>query len=219
MIKYLLFIPLIFICTSLVAATDEINSIETTIQRFIENDLAAEKLSGETRVELVHLEGEAAIAAQDSDVVPEAFFPLLDPVIVVEGYSVNKISSDSTNTAVVDITFQRVARTEGTNDDGDNPRIFIKEKASNETVTYHLKKMDGQWVVVNPPVPRVSRCSLIASYKERIKMVQEKLDNIRAGKGGYDPASVPSVIKRNEAILEYRTKQSNTLLELGPCLN
>lgn len=221
MIKYrqlTIIISLFFVCSTTIAAVDEKPAIEATIQKFLANDLASEKLSADIRVDLVHIEGEAAIAAQDSDVVPEAFFPLLDPVIVVEGYSVHKISTVAANEAVVEITFQRVARTEGSNDHGDNPRIFIKEKASDEIVTYHLKKIESQWVVVNPPVPRVSRCNLISDYQSRIESTQEQLNNMRAGKGGYDPAWLPSIIKDTEADLEYKTKQSNTLLELGACL-
>lgn len=117
-------------------------------------------------------------------------------------------------TAIGVVKFQRVARTQG---EGygvgvKEPRFFIKENNGDEVVQYSLRKIEGEWKVVNPPLPRVSRCLLIKIYQSNVNRIDKELKVALS-----DVSIKPQVLKNIKDDYDYNTKQLNDLVEIGSC--
>ena len=77
---------------------------------------------------------------------------------------------------------------------------------------YSLRKIEGEWKVVNPPLPRVSRCLLIKIYQSNVNRIDKELKVALS-----DVSIKPQVLKNIKDDYDYNTKQLNDLVEIGSC--
>jgi hypothetical protein len=79
-------------------------------------------------------------------------------------------------------------------------------------VQYSLRKIEGEWKVVNPPLPRVSRCLLIKKYQSNVNRIDKRLKSVLL-----EVSPDPVVLKNIKDNYDYYTKQLNDLVEIGSC--
>jgi len=166
------------------------------------------------RTEYMHLEGERAVRKTGEANRPGIYDWDTDTIIVVDSYHIQNIQIQTENSAIGVVKFQRVARTQG---EGyglgvKEPRFFIKENNGDEVVQYSLRKIEGEWKVVNPPLPRVSRCLLIKKYQSNVNRIDKRLKSVLL-----EVSPDPVVLKNIKDNYDYYTKQLNDLVEIGSC--
>ena len=166
------------------------------------------------RTEYMHLEGELAVRKPEDICRPGVFAWDIDAIIIVDSYHIQNIQIMSENSAIGEVKFQRVAKTQGEGNTrySKEPRFFIKENNGDDVVQYSLRKIEGEWKVVNPPLPRVSRCLLIKKYQENVNRIDKVLKVALS-----DVSIKPQVLKNIKDDYDYNTKQLNDLAEIGSC--
>lgn len=96
-----------------------------------------------------------------------------EPLVVVDSYQVRKVNA-SGDRAEATVVYKRLA-----NSSGIDGRKYTVDKISQDVVTLTLEYDGSRWWITDPPLPRVSKWSLI-EYSERI--ISSMDDLIRAGR-------------------------------------
>lgn len=99
-----------------------------------------------------------------------------NPLLVVEKFVLDEVVLDSDKATVV-VLFSVIAETKG---EGVPERKFYLTKLTNQQVKYELRKIKGNWYVLNPPLPRVSRVALLSFYEGRAHGMQQLIQSQRA---------------------------------------
>ena len=109
---------------------------------------------------------EKAIKEKYSPMIGEIFYWESEKLCVVDHYKVTSIKIVNSK-AIVDVTFQEFACTEGYSD---TPLIKTNKKSF---VRYSLEYKKGRWWVNDPPIPRVSTKALIECNDDHIRLVKD----------------------------------------------
>lgn len=107
----------------------------------------------------------------DCDVPREAFLPALSPIVIVSNWHLDGTKILSSNVAVATATFEVIATTEGEGDVSNGARqrkIFSLPEVRIEKVEYRLIRKDEDWMLTNPPLPRVGIRGVIDSIRKQI---------------------------------------------------
>ena len=86
------------------------------------------------------------------------------PLVVVATFRIESVRLHGKE-ALASVSYVRLASTHG---NGQASRRFFKDPESAEIVNYHLLYTSGRWWILDPPMPRISRASLIKGYKQII---------------------------------------------------
>jgi hypothetical protein len=91
----------------------------------------------------------------------------VDPLVIVKSYQIISVQIKK-DFADVKVQYNQLGITTGDFD----KRILIQDRKNPTTVDFHLIKNKGKWWIYDPPVPRISKESLIIYYKEKIKELE-----------------------------------------------
>ncbi len=98
----------------------------------------------------------------------EIFFWESEKLCVVDNYKIKDIMINQSK-AFVDVKFEEFACT-GNKGYGRSPLIkTIKESV----VTYSLENKNGRWLVIDPPIPRISKKALVDYNIQQIKLMSD----------------------------------------------
>ena len=105
-----------------------------------------------------------------------------DPVFVVSAYEIVKIEVQDKRASVI-VSYNRLARI--VNGMGTISSTLLTDKKANDLVTLNLVfdkekwwSLKGQWWVLDPPPPRVSKQALIKYYESLLKWYVERQKEI-----------------------------------------
>ena len=90
-------------------------------------------------------------------------FPQSDPLIVVTSYVARRVKVTKQGARAI-VEYKTVAR----RGHGGVYARFVPHPVERDTVELHLIHTEGRWWILDPPLPRVSLDSMIASYKYEI---------------------------------------------------
>ena len=83
----------------------------------------------------------------------------------------------------VDVQFTLLARSKGKglpSWKSNNARKFVAlDSPTFETVRYCAVAIDGQWMLVDPPIPRVGKAVVVSSLQEELKGAVRRITNVK----------------------------------------
>jgi hypothetical protein len=141
----------------------------------------------------------------------EVFDAKSDPIELVVKWDFAAAGKVTPQEATVPVHFTAVAETIGFGDSDHNPRRVKPLAAPRDvTVTYHLQHRGADWVMVNPPLPRVSLFALIHILRDNI---QETEEIIKAH------ATEPNVVRFQERMIAIRNARASELENIAHKMN
>lgn len=102
-----------------------------------------------------------------------------DPIMVVNSYKIQQIVVNN-NKAVANVAYDRIAKSKGHGLPG---RKILSEKVKQEIVELHLINEKGRWLVVDPPLPRISKQALMQYYKGYIESMEKWIHTDKSSAG------------------------------------
>jgi hypothetical protein len=133
----------------------------------------------------------------------ETFFPRDSPIVIVSTWKLAGREMQSATRALFSVEFQVLATTEG---EGDKRNILPLTKPSGERVTYQLRLKNGQWFLVDPPLPRVGLAGIIKDLQLTIRSLLPKEQRPRSQEEMY--ASAQAQLNILEQLLQREKAQS-----------
>lgn len=94
-----------------------------------------------------------------------------DPLVIVKSYKIISISHKN-NSALARVMYETLAKTIG---DGLEARKILPVKET-EIVKFHLIKQGNKWLILDPPIPRISKKAMIEYYEKDIQRVRNFID-------------------------------------------
>lgn len=91
-----------------------------------------------------------------------------DPILIVDSYQIQEISIRK-NGALAVVAYDRLAKSHG---EGLPGRKIIPEHVTHEIVKLHLVYDRGNWLILDPPLPRIAAKALIQYYENLINPME-----------------------------------------------
>ncbi len=91
-----------------------------------------------------------------------------DPILIVDSYQIQEISIRKGG-AIVVVAYDRLAKSYG---EGLPGRKIIPEHVKQEIVKLHLIYDKGNWLILDPPLPRIAAKALIQYYENLISPME-----------------------------------------------
>jgi hypothetical protein len=117
--------------------------------------------------------------ACECSVPRENFDPRGDPVVIVSGPGTISGHVVSKDNATYDVLFRVIAVTKGEGEyvvRGNIRRIIPLDQPEFQHVIYHLRLIEREWYVVDPPLPRVSVDVVINMMKKELTSLRKVRD-------------------------------------------
>lgn len=99
-----------------------------------------------------------------------------DQILIVDSYQLQNVAVDG-NRAVVTVAYDRLAKTSGSGLPG---RKIIPDHVKLEIVEIHLVLNKGRWLILDPPLPRISIKALIQYYEDYAARMERWIHTERA---------------------------------------
>jgi hypothetical protein len=115
----------------------------------------------------------------------EAFIATADPIELVAKWEFAGEGTVTAQEATLPVNFVAVAETSIVGKLVQEQRVKPLAAPREITVTFHLRRRGSDWVLVNPPLPRVGLFGLIRAIRSEIQVGEEVIKN-----EADDPASV-----------------------------
>lgn len=114
-----------------------------------------------------------------ADQIPEIYSLDYDPLVIVSGWKPITPHSYGPSKFCLDVQFTLLARSKGKGLPSwrsSLARKFVVLKSSSiETVRYCAVAINGQWMLVDPPIPRVEKAVVISVLNERLQRVNSQI--------------------------------------------
>ncbi len=117
-----------------------------------------------------------------------------DPLVVVKKYEYKDILRSNGDVIAV-VCFEEIAKTTGKGLPG---RKIVPFAQALKNVKYKLRKINGAWLVVDPPLPRVSIKSIADHYDGMVKTMSEVVKDARVSKSQLE---VYETLKRDKKVI------------------
>lgn len=142
------------------------------------------------------------------------FTPLQDDSIVVSSWEIIEAETATANAASFAVRFHVVGRAGHV--DGRSAVFTVADNIHDETITYRLQVRKGEWVILDPPLPRVGVMGLKKVAEKDLKKSQEYLASCVAlvAKGTLKLRDPPQCDGLRRSIFEDEAQ----LGDLGPIL-
>lgn len=95
-----------------------------------------------------------------------------DPIFIVHSYEITDIVIEK-GKAVVTVVYDQIAKSIGT---GLQERKIVAERLNQDVVKLQLIRDQDQWLILDPPIPRISIKAIIQFYKEKINSMDDWID-------------------------------------------
>jgi len=92
-----------------------------------------------------------------------------DPIFVVNSYEITDIVIDKSK-AIVTVVYDQIAKSIGTGLPG---RKIVAERLNQGEVKLQLISDQGLWLILDPPIPRISLKAIIQFYKDKINSMDD----------------------------------------------
>jgi hypothetical protein len=155
---------------------------EEFLRAVVDSDLAGEP---DPRVRRVTFSTKAARARYEKDSeagpLPEAYFLDTDPLVVVRGWKTAFVKIDKAKTCL-SADFEVVARTVGRglpswmNDQTRHMRRA--HSTQQEIIRYCAIKVDGQWMLLDPPLPRVNQSVMEKFLAKKLADAERRMQDV-----------------------------------------
>lgn len=115
-----------------------------------------------------------------------------DAIVVVKAYQIGEVRAHGSN-ATAKVLYERLALTQGYGygAKNSNPREFVRDVNHEDIAIFELEKHEDRWVVVDPPLPRISIDTLLEFYKSQLSRYEGLRDRRKSDstvENGYDSA-------------------------------
>jgi len=154
------------------------DAIRKVVDNYCENDFNG---VADTRTTLVKYSNKRLEIEKKRD--PELLGKVIafeaDPIMVVNSYKIQQIVI-SNNKSVATVAYDRIAKSKGHGLPG---RKIIPEYVKQEIVEFHLINEKGQWLIIDPPLPRISKRSLMQYYKDYIESMEKWIHTDKSSAG------------------------------------
>jgi len=143
--------------------------------------------------------------------VPEAYALDMDPLVVVDDGKIVSQRRLSTSKVCISAEFMVLARTKGEGLPSWNRttsrEIEVLRSRQPERVEYCADRVGGQWLLVDPPIPRVRRDVVVAAIQARLSRAQKIIAEVKT--------SDPRAIKNMTVVRDSLARQLAALLTLS----
>lgn len=148
---------------------------------------------------------QSVIGDCDCSTPRELFYALYDPIVIVTDWKILEVENATPENATISVRYHVLAATKGQGDYTNNDRQREIEPLTlprDEIVTYHMHLKDDEWLVVDPPLPRVGVDNLVLRARKALSKIERAIKRHPAA----DPHS-----KGHRAAYEWLKKQLATL--------
>ncbi|MFZ6724127.1 hypothetical protein ACO0K2_01395 [Undibacterium sp. MH2W] len=120
------------------------------------------------------------------DIRPEYYSLDLDPLKIVTDWEVIEQRSFSSKKFCMDVRFTLVAYSIGRGLPpwfSKNTRKFVSlDRPILETVRYCAVEINNQWMLVDPPIPRVEKVIVVRFFQEKLKDAMHQIDIVKTNR-------------------------------------
>jgi len=169
---------MLLICSATCEAADTAKQVvRKVLAQFVEEESSGTVDARQRLVEFSSTRPESTEArGHPSDLTGTVLSLDADPVMIVAKYDIGDVRLRGER-ASVEVAFETLARSVG---EGLPGRRLLRTGAVREMVVYELRKRNGRWRVLDPPVAHVSRTALISYYERAIEGMKRAIQDPRA---------------------------------------
>lgn len=158
---------------------------EQFLRGILDSDLAGDASPRLNRVGFSTADAAANYAKEKntSDILPEAFTLDFSPIVVVKNYSINSMTS-SADKFCLSVDFKVTARSigQGLPSWSSNERRELRSTrySDSEKVNYCATRKDNQFILLDPPVPRVNEDVVITFLRNEVASSDRRIKKIKS---------------------------------------
>jgi hypothetical protein len=171
------------------------DSPEEFLTNIVQSDFQGDPAPRANRVTFSDKSAQAAYqkARSRADQIPEIYSLDMDPIMVVSDWKSIIPYNYGTTQSCVDVQFTLLARSQGKNLPSwisNRARKFVALRSPTlETVRYCAVAINGQWMLVDPPLPRVEKAVVIRVLKEELQSAENRITDGAT----YDPRAIKNM--------------------------
>lgn len=189
------------------------DSPEEFLINVVKSDFQGDPASRANRVTFSSKSAQTAYkkARTVADSIPEIYYLAYDPLVVVSTWNLVTQRNYGPKKICVEVQFSTLARSKGKGLPSWRSNLarefVVMNSPASETVRYCAVSINGQWMLVDPPIPRVEKAVVVSALQEELKGAERRITGVKTDN--------PRAIKNMKVIRDSLANQLAALAALS----